>query len=306
MTTEIVMHKFLLRTTTVFCLIFLAIGCGRESTRGQLMVRLTSQVPMPKDIARISIETRFGGVRQGYDSFAVDSTKGSPLPVTMAVIQGTMPGKPVRVLVSGWDRNGVLRVVREVTTTVPLSRVADLTVEMDWACFDKVSDKSVLERDVELQKVDSPRSDCANDGETCILGRCVSDAIDSETLPDFIKDATATTNGACFDVNKCFPAGGGVEIISKDPCQIDPLQGGIGINLALWLPEGSSLGFCTPDRCLIPLNGYSPLGWTQAGGRLQLPLEVCSLITAGRVLRVAVSTLCPTKTASIGACDVMP
>lgn len=290
----------------------LLVACGRVDPKGELMVAVTSQMPVPKDIGTVSIEIRTAHTRRAYRSFKTNTgaSEGVPLPATLAVIEGKNAAEPVVIRVGAWDRNDVLRVVRTVTTTVPTSRIALLPVELEWLCYDKV--KPVREGDVANNDGDDGdpndpyvlRSSC-NAGDTCVAGRCVPDVVDSATLPDFVKDELSKTSdgNGCLDVPGCFANASQVFFADRAACQIDRLQGGVGINIALDLPPGN-VGFCTAERCLIPLSGFSPSGWTESGTRLQLAPAVCELLTGGSVRSVVVTTGCPTKTATVAACQV--
>lgn len=277
-------------------------GCGRQERKGELMVSVTSQMPVPKDIQYVSIEVRFQGRRQFYRSFKVeqDQPAGLQLPASLAVIEGSKRTEPVGIRIGAWDRNKVLRVVREVTTTVPAQRIALLPVELEWFCYGQVDE--VKFDDVEMQDDVSVSSSCTQ-GETCVAGSCVSDVIDSSTLPDFLQKELEPGNdaGACFDVGTCFATAPRVFVLNDATCEIDRLEGGTGVNVALELPPGSP-GFCTSARCLVPLSGYSEQGWTQVGSRLRLHPSACQLIQQGTVRGVVASIACPTKTISVASC----
>lgn len=292
-------QKALVWSLLAFC------ACGREERPGQIMVSLYSQMPIPKDIDKVSVEVRYKGTREEFKSFTVrpaGDPAGINLPATLNVVEGTPPTERFQLRVGAWDRTGRLRIARAVTTTVPKGRVASLPVEMQWYCYDRVNANSPTLPVVENQDDKTISSDCG-ENETCIDGECRPDEVDSSTLDDFREEDVFGTNpnDACLNVTECFAGASEVFVVNRQSCQIDRPSGGVGINVALALPAGGE-GYCTADRCLIPLTGLSERGWVETAGRLQLPAASCELLDQGKVTGILVTTTCKTKTQSVRVC----
>jgi hypothetical protein len=159
--------------------------------------------------------------------------------------------------------------------------------------------------------------------QTIIEGECKDSFIDPETLPDFDAElvGNSTEPGQCFDIVKCL--GSAMPIAqqgtteTRDP--VPPGEDGSGGGSALpdagagkmniqprtvTLENGCvlqlngadasrlNLALVTPDtgECVRPGECYVPLdrgagGWKEEGGRVQLPLFVCKLLT-GKGLRL--------------------
>ena|GEM_PF-979391 len=71
--------------------------------------------------------------------------------------------------------------------------------------------------------------------------------------------------------------------------------------MALELAPESS-GICGTSACWVPLDAHSPEGWRLQTGRIMLPSAVCDRLKDGRILSVAVTTACETKTSNIPLC----
>ncbi len=284
-----------------------AAGCGRETVRGQLMVTLVSDMPIPKDVTEFSVEIRQGAATRFLNTFPLKSKTGKTavrLPASLAVVVGENPEATVNLKVAAWQGDQeILRLVREVTTTVPRDRVAWLPIELQWLCDGKVQTGGVEFKGREdPDKHRKIRSDCP-EGETCIDGACVSDAVDSSKLPDWdpvraLGDPGAA--GACFDVPACYTTRHQV-FFDKASCTIDRPEGGKGANVAAVLDAATGVGFCDGKGCMIPLDGFSERGWTDSGARLQLNPAICK---HPNVEGVAVTVACATKTRSLAPCPV--
>lgn len=83
------------------------------------------------------------------------------------------------------------------------------------------------------------------------------------------------------------------------------------LNLALVLPPGD-LGVCDVDRCLVPLEASTPIGWTRSSGDPQAPVRgngvalpnaVCHLLDSGQILEVVASTVRPQKGFTMPFCS---
>lgn len=300
-------------TVTLLCLVFVSLlnwGCSEDTPpRGELIVALSSDMPLPKDIGRLTIEVTVQGQRHYYNEHDLGENK-LELPATLAIIEGTQANVPVTVTVAAWqtfsDRPPKLRLVRQAVTTMPSRRSVLLTLVLEWLCdgFGEVlPDPSGL----------TPRfsTGCA-EGETCIAGACESNFVDPSSLPDYDPALVfgggngPGSSGMCFDTSACMD--GALEVVPRwdaaaSTCRIDRPDGD-RVNVALVLPGGGD-GICGTTRCLIVLDGFEARGFqpvSDGNAQLELPDRACALFTDGIITGVAVSTACPTKTTSVPLC----
>jgi hypothetical protein len=263
-------------------------ACSNETTKGQLMVSIQTDMAPPKDFDAIRLEVVVnGGLFFGSD-YQVPAEQ--QMPATFAIVAGSTPGQVVDVRILA-RQNGTLRFLREAVTTVPSDHLAMLRMPVEWLCDGMVVDGA------------SPTSSCPQ-GQTCVAGACTMSTLNSAALPTFDAaqvfggSATPGIGGTCLDTVACFA--GGYRAIPDASCTIPAPPAGKGTNVALVTPPGGD-GICGPDACLIPLD-QGDEGWQVAGGRLQLPTAACAKVSSGKALSIAVTTTCATKTPSIPTC----
>ncbi len=276
-------------------------GCSAE-TKGGLMLAVQTDMKVPEDIDFIEIEVRSLGRTQYQDRFRL-GPKDLRLPATLAVISGSNPSNPVtiRLVSRQGGEQGRVRTLREVVTTAPSDRVATLNLPIQWLCDGQAEEV----KDAEGTHIDST----CPDAETCVSGRCVSQKLDSSSLPDFTPEQVfgggeGPNDGRCFDTLGCF-ANGAVAEVEQTSCTILRPEG-TTVNVGLLLPAGSD-GICGTEACIVPLDadlGTSPIqtGWREQQGRIVLPQAVCDKLATGEIIDVAVETRCPTKNAGLPTC----
>jgi hypothetical protein len=261
--------------------ILLGGGCQAKTT-GQLILAIQTDLSLPKDIDTIRIEVLTAGVpkfKNDYDRL------GTPdghihLPGTLGLIAPDKPDDAIQVIISArtGGKDGTVRIVREVVTTVPQDRAATLEVPIDFLCEGKgkLANGEVA-------------SDCPT-GETCVAGNCAANKVDSTELPTYAeKDVYG--DGGCFDGSNCW-ATPQVATLDKATCTIPFAK---DINVALQT-EGE--GICGPVGCFVTLDADSAEGWTVSkdGTKIQLPQGVCDQLGT-RVVNVVT-----TSTTGGGAC----
>jgi hypothetical protein len=149
-------------------------GCsGKTESTGGLMVIVTSDMPVPKDIDTVRIEI----VRGSDNLYKVDFPLGTDpsdhqLPATLAVIAGSDPTEVVTIRVMGL-LGPRARTLREAITTIPTDRVAALRMPIEFFCDGQVK-----------QTADNIDTTCPKD-QTCSEGVCVDAHVDSSTLPGY-------------------------------------------------------------------------------------------------------------------------
>jgi hypothetical protein len=270
--------------------IVLSGACAKTVTKGELMVSLQTDMAPPKDFDNLEIQVLLNGGIYLDDNWEIPMDQA--LPATYAIVQGAQANQQVDVRILA-RQNGVLRVLREVVTTIP-NNTAILRMPVEFLCYGQV---------VNIEPGQVPESSCPQ-GQTCIAGSCADAVIDSTTLQTFQASevfggaAQAGSGGTCLDTVGCF--GAGFRVTPDANCTVPAPQGGMGTNIALVNVPGGT-GICGPDACLIPLDQGTD-GWQLINGRIQLPPAVCTQLAAGDVLSVAATTACTTKTPAIPTC----
>jgi hypothetical protein len=284
-----------------------AVGCEtEESARGQLVITFQTDMALPSQIDNVLVQvTRRGGNVVHMQPYSLGgTTSDNPIPGSLALVAGNEP-EPITIMVAG-SKGDNWRTYREIVTTVPRDRVAELRMPIQWLCSEHAEPNTVSMADGKGGTVSRVVQVC-DDGYTCKAGSCVSSDTDSSTLPDFdpkklYGGSDDPKQGTCFDVVGCMSAGTTVEPAAD--CSIER-PAGDSINVALRVANG---GICNdalrPTTCFVPLDGNDAEGWTESsdGTRINLPVAVCTKKAENKVLAVQTSTACPTKEASVPAC----
>ncbi len=281
------MKSFSLQLALFACCLSFACSKDESTARGQLMLAVSTDMAIPKDLDELHVEVlTYGSVQFSND---YDLGPGSlQLPATLGILGGDDPSRPATIRVLG-NRNGVPRVLREVVTTIPTDRVAMLRINLAWLCIDHVT----------TDAGDDVVTTC-DQGETCIAGSCESATLDSAELPDYAPEEVfgggdGTGSGDCFDTVACFSDGAEVAV---DPGTCSIVSGDANASVALVRPPETE-GICGPEACLVPLDSDA---WTVDEGRILLPAAACEHLATGNVNGVAVTTACQPKTVSLPLC----
>jgi hypothetical protein len=188
----------LIRRFALICLVlaalFVPLGCSETSDNaGGLMLIVTSDMPVPKDIDTVRIEI----VRGTENLYKVDFKLGTgpgdhQLPATLAVLPGSDPSSAVTIRVIGMQGPRA-RTLREAITTIPTDRVAALRMPIEFFCDGKVKQTPP----------DNIDTTCPNQ-QTCSEGICVDAHVDSSMLPgytagDELREAGTSDAGAPVD-----------------------------------------------------------------------------------------------------------
>ncbi|WP_437580262.1 hypothetical protein [Sorangium sp. So ce887] len=277
----------------------LALACGGCSSPDEIVVAISTDLALPKDFDVLQVQvfkSGGGGFNQAYLRLG-ESDADAQLPATIGFYSSNSGGESIRIRVSARvdDALGAVRIVREAVTTIPENRVALLTLPLDFLCDG--SGKSAG-NDVE--------NTLCGDEQTCVAGACVSNKIDSSTLPDYSSgDVYGGGDGDCFDVTTCFEEATAAEVDAA-ACTIAG-DGGAPRNVALETVAGD--GICDGDgderRCLVALDAASDDGFrVEEDGQIQLPPEVCKQMANGKIAAVltAPATDCAQKTTGLPTC----
>ncbi|MDB4992984.1 MAG: putative rane protein [Myxococcaceae bacterium] len=296
----------LLALPPLACAIALASGCSSDKkTSGELIVAIQTDMSLPKDVDQVRIDVRSFGNVVFKNTYPVGAG-GLRIPATLGVLPGADARALITIRVIAFQR-GKPRMLREVVTTVPESRLGTLRLPIQW-----LSDGSATQPDPTNEE--DIRSSC-NDGNTDIAGECVPWDIDSSTLPDYKAEDVFGggkedgTGGSCFDTLDCIGAGAHVEIDAAT-CTATLLPG-VGadpskVNFGLVLPLGSD-GVCDARQCYVPLDASSNSGWTTTSGAgaitsAKLPKKVCDKLATGAISDVSVSSKCASKLPGVPTC----
>lgn len=268
------------------------------------MVAVATDMSVPDDIDTMRIEVTTNGVTRHSIDYQIGAGN-LLLPGTLALVAGEQTD-PVTIRVAGQRERG-WQTLRTAVTDLPRdSRIATLHMPIQWLC---TGDDSV---DPDSVNDDDPESSC-DDGDTCIAGACVSEEVDLEDLPEFDADEVfgggsggGDGDGACFDTLGCFAEGRGVTSAEFDieECEISGVDLD-SLNVAMLTARGSG-GICPEDDesapCLVPMDRDAQTGWRSRGDRVALPSAVCRRIAEGRLISLALTHSCPSKTRSNPTC----
>ncbi|HLK40203.1 MAG TPA: hypothetical protein VKU41_25805, partial [Polyangiaceae bacterium] len=281
-------------------------GCGGQPAQspGQLVVAIDTDMALPDQVDTIELEVTVGGTTiYDYPIPVGTGPDSQPIPATLTLVAGRDPNAPATIRVLG-SKGGVVRTLRQVTSTIPVGRVATLRMPVQWLCDGSAQPVAGADGGIAYQSTCGP-------GGTCHAGSCVPSSVDPSSLPAYqpqdvfgggsAPPAKGHTAGACFDVIACM-LGGTVET-PDDPsvCTIPVPSDPSNVNVALRVAND---GICdtTGTTCFVPLDGRSAEGWTMENGRAALPPAVCDRLRTGLVQGIVVSTGCPTKTQSTPPC----
>ncbi|MEY2931825.1 MAG: hypothetical protein RL033_2574 [Pseudomonadota bacterium] len=269
------------------------IGCGQAEDRGSVMLAISTDMYVNKDLDRVDIIVQPEvGPAQSTQVNLFPALEGRYLPGTFSIIEGTQAGEFVRVRLVARQADRT-RVVREAALKIPRERTALLTMPIQWLCDGHVK-----------QEGTQARSSC-DEGYTCIGGTCQLDEIDEASLPTYqsaevFGGGNATGGGTCFDTLPCFEQSSEPSL-DRDTCILNTAPGD-DLNVAAVLPPGGD-GHCTTDHCWIPLDASPLTGWSpsESGDTVQLPRALCELVSTGGAT-VRASRSCPSKTPSTPTC----
>ncbi|MFO0590762.1 MAG: hypothetical protein U0441_24675 [Polyangiaceae bacterium] len=298
-------------------------GCNAPPL-GEIVLIVKTDMAPPKDFNKLRIQV----FNEGELKFQYEGpVPGSPddkarivLPSTLGLVAPDDPTNTIRIEVGvrSGGKDGPVRVVREVVTTIPSDRVAMLDIPIQFLCK---NDDIPFDNDGNLKP-----SDCA-EGQTCIAGVCQDSKVDSTTLPDYdpksvFGGSSDPAKGICFDVVKCFETAELIDTALLDPgsCSF-PIPSKLGyskLNLALGV---ESDGICNGVGCFIVLDRVNDsvadelsTGWKLDGPKthVKLPKGVCKQLdlvgapnAAPKVLQIVqapVSDGCPQKDVTYSTC----
>ncbi len=266
----------------------LAAGCsGSKNTQGEIVVAIQTDLSLPKDVSQVRIQISTLGVIRFDNTYPVGPDPSMRIPATIGLLPGENPNAPIRIRIVGFKKEFQPRILREVVTTVPPSRVVSLRMPLQW-----LSDGSALVSPlggtagaasagfVTTKDSTDPFAfyNRCPDGQTDVGGDCVSSTVDSSTLPDYLPAdifGGGDENGAggtCFDTQPCMLPGVAVHPVTQPDgsCVVAAPSGDPSlVNVALEFGANGD-GICADANgggpCFVPLDKVDPatpnLGWT--------------------------------------------
>ncbi len=312
------------------CSVVLAVTGGSCSAtpKGALMLAISTDMQTPKDMSVVSVYVETNGAPK-FDYLGRVLPDGTvALPATLAVIQPDDPSAPVRIRVICFQEQRA-RVLRDVLTTVPRGRTVLLRLPLDLIDDGsaigtlppqfvplgvRANGQDTMPRIVPLGP--APEGITQFDpltimsicpaGMTSVNGQCVSETVDSSSLPPFepaavFGDAGVQSNGApsaCFDVATCLAGATLVANVDPRTCSF-PASAGASAgsppssvsNLAL---VTSNTGVClTPGQCFVPLVNDAQQGWTETNGVVTMIPGICKELAMGAALYAASGDCAP-------------
>jgi hypothetical protein len=294
------------RLIAAACVLSIVAACKAKKAPGEIILAIDSDLTPGVDFDELHIDVISEGVTpQEFGTIKEFGQRSQPnsFPMTFAVVSNGDPAKKVQIRVAaglstipgGHSNVGTPLLLREVTTTVPVDRVALLRIHLEWLCIGYAKQNPAPDTYVE--------GNCPVDGLTCIAGECVDFALDSSTFPDYDDSLVfggghaGAGDGTCFDTLACFAD---AQVVTPDAGCTIPMPSGDAtrVNVGLVSPRCDG-GICDDSSatCVVPLDTATPAGWTEIGGRIHLPPAACR-----KTKNFLVSTSCATKAASIPTC----
>ena len=270
-----------------------AVACGNSSEpspTGSLDVVLASDMALPKDLDRISIQvTQYDRTLLAKES---DVGPGSLLLPATFKVKATADRSSVKVRAVGYKGDDA-RVERDAITLIPRDYVGELRLALDYLCVGTAQVEG-----------DGGVSSTCPGGQTCVNGACTSSVVPPPPAAQSRSggaghaagsDAGAATEG-CFDVAACF-ASAKSATVNTTRCVVTVPDGtdAATVNVGLRFPLGSE-GICDQSSCWISLTG-----WTLNGDDIELPAAACDRSTSQRG-EIVVTTACNTEDATTPVC----
>lgn len=277
------------------------------------MVAFSTDMSVPKDVARIQIKIATETQREFKFDYEIAPDGQFHLPGTLAIVAGKKDGERVQVSVVGirWAGEEIeARTLAKAVTTIPRSRIARLPLSIQWLCDESV----VAVGEEEFASTCEPDEGVER---ACRAGDCVPVEINEADLDTYVAPSTVPTEpGApadadvCFDTVPCLEAG--EDVVPESDCSFRARDDGRELNVGLRLLPGGD-GICDEAQplasCYVPLDRSDDFGWREEldeerpGERtIFLPPAVCRKLDVGAFAAVRVSGVCATKTQERATC----
>lgn len=276
----------------------------------ELVAGVSTQVQVPKELRSIEVSVKAGGQTSYCQHFEVVQGKvqlprtlgvnkeHDNIPVTISIIGFTdasadvdsgrsdCPDDPSQL--SGFAPDGIQlhpRIVRRSIQTYREQHISFVAMPLRFSCFDHL---------------------CGGENAgttTCRAGSCVDANIDSANLPDYHDDLVYGDSNTCFSTNTCLATAQPPTLLDASTC-LYQATGPAGANasnlnvrvvydgfVAETLDDDRDEGFFVPDP--------------QHPDQFQLAPGLCNPTdpSAHKILSIAASRACPSKTANQPLCN---
>lgn len=278
----------------------LAAACTPQT--GEVMLVVQSDMELPKDVDTLRIEVSALGKPAAYEydhqHLGEPSRQTIQLPATIGILPSEDdPSLPITVRVLGkrGGYSGLVRVLNEITTTIPSDRIATLQMPVQFLCMDRIG----------TSKECQP-------GTRCVGGACVPSGVDATSLPDY-SEPEVFGEGSCLSVAACF------DNPTLHEAFIDENDGGkckvnLGHPIAEDAPSNIAVltdykGMCNNFGCFVALDaGRSDAGWKILDaneGIIEVAPGICDAGLRDMVRGIAetkATAECPQKTIELPTC----
>lgn len=296
----------------------LAVACSGKTLpyAGGLMLSVQTDLAAPKDVAAVGLFIASDGRPIFTDTREVAPTGEVKFPATIAILADeNRPRAQIKIRAVAFNRNGDVRVLRDIVTTIPKGRTGLLRAPLLWINEGSGNGKGVgirsglSTRDLVGKPPDFAQiTSACPEGQTFLEGACGDWTVDGDALPDYQeKDVFGGGNaegegGRCFDVLACFGPATPVELdVATCSATLAGVDGNDpNLSFAIKLPATADTGECRADGCLVPLDKGS--GWKLGGAGVTFPKAICARIGSGAALGVLRTTACPAKDPATPSC----
>jgi len=274
--------------------LFALVACSESGPpRGQLVVALDTDVPLPEDLDGVVL-------RIEKDKEVVFEVRPDPkllvgpndnrLPETLTLWEKFHSGDTLEISLRAFKADE-LRQASTALTRIPKDRVGVLRVQLQWLCDSAFG---------------GPGSCGAS--RQCVAGACVDGRVGDDALDTYKEGRVAGTPfDGCFDTRACVADGVAVPVVrdeAEGTCLIETPSGRDEdkLNVILAVAKGNG-GQCPKgaEQCFVALE-KGRFGWAPQGRDILLPPAVCERLDNEILDAVVLTDACPTKTARTPLC----
>jgi hypothetical protein len=259
-------------------------SCGGDDDPpkpSELIVSIQTDVALPDSIDRLHLEVKNQAAGEMLHSRDIEVGAGKQLiPATLGFLPSIKDPTGKILIRLHAQKGSVVKMLREVVTTIPRQRIVRLSMPIRWLCDD--SARAVASApNVTIENATCPA------GQTCIAGDCRDNAIDSASLPDYV-EADVFGGGRCFDVSSCM-IGATRPAIDTARCAFPRPTDLSKLNVALRVKNDGICDGGGPD-CHVILDNGGVDGWRAVEDRIELPRAVCKRLDSKRIEAVVITS----------------
>ena len=305
-------------------------ACSDDEKSG-IMLAISTDMLAPKDVNAVGVTVSTDGKIKFNVVGRVTPEGEVLLPATLAIAEPDDPNATIGIRVVAFQSNKA-RVMRDVQTSIPKGgRIALLRIPLNFANDGSVNGTlpdGVLPAPLTTSSLGSsmlsPRDfgtstgydptvfapNCPVANQTWVAGQCVDSYVAWSSLPTYTPGSVgrADDTATCFDTYGCFAgstvipeSGDDGVVLDRASCSL-VLHGADPSTLNVAFLTATTGACIQSGSCYVPLD-HGAAGWTESGGRIQLPAYACRLTPTSAALVLApASTTCGAKTEARAAC----